>query len=239
MSFDEAAEIIACWDTDQSRDFEYFAKFDKPEFIHVFWGPSSRFRLCFYRYLDLTSVLELAAGAGRHAAQVADQCGALTLVDTSPAALALARARFAAKGNVSVLPPTDGASLPLRDQSMTAVFSYDAMVHFEPLTIAAYLREIHRVLMPGGRALLHHSNYKKNPAGKFSDNPGWRNFMPPGLFAHFASRAGLNVLVHQTFGWAGRWRRTDALTLVERPAHQVHDRHADGEERRDDHRRAD
>jgi SAM-dependent methyltransferase len=216
MTSDEAATIIACWDTEQSIDFGYFAKFERPEFIRAFWSPSSRFYKCFYHYLDLTNVLELAAGAGRHAAQVADQCGSLTLVDTSPAALELARMRFAGRGNVSILLSTDGASLPVRDQSMTAVFSYDAMVHFEPSTIVDYLRETHRVLVPGGRALFHHSNYAKNPIGRFTDNPGWRNFMPPGLFVHLSDRANLKVLRHQTFSWARRWQRTDALTVVER-----------------------
>jgi SAM-dependent methyltransferase len=216
MPSDKAAEIIACWATEQSVDFRYFTEFEKPEFLKIFWGPSSRFRACFFRYLDLTCVLEIASGAGRHAAQVANRCGTLMLVDTSAAALDLARTRFAGTTNIVIPPPTDGISLPARDRSMTAVYSYDAMVHFEPLTVAAYLREISRVLVPGGRALLHHSNYAKNPTGKLTDNPGWRNYMPPGLFAHFVDRADLRILLHQTFGWNGSRRRTDALTVVER-----------------------
>jgi ubiquinone/menaquinone biosynthesis C-methylase UbiE len=216
MAFTNEAEIISYWATEKSPDFQYFANFERPDRVRVFWGPSSRFRWCFDRYLDLTNVLEIACGAGRHADQIVNRCGTLILVDTSPAALALARKRFAEISNVLIPSATDGATLPAEDRSVTAVFSYDAMVHFEPLTIATYLREIARVLVPGGRALLHHSNYAKNPTGKFKDNPHWRNFMPPGLFAHFSDRANLRILEQQLFRWYGSWQRIDALTVLER-----------------------
>ena len=216
MASNHQAEIVGFWATEQSPNFNYFADFEKPELVGVFWDRSSRFRFCFDRYLDLTNVLEIACGTGRHAEQIVNRCRTLTLVDTSQAALALARKRFAAMPNVLIPSVTDGTSLPAEDHSMTAVFCYDAMVHFEPLTVAAYLREIARVLVPGGRALLHHSNYAKNPTRKFVDNPHWRNFMPPGLFAHFSDRAGLKILEHQTFRWFGSWQRIDALTVLER-----------------------
>jgi ubiquinone/menaquinone biosynthesis C-methylase UbiE len=211
------------WSTRGQKDFHYFEKFEASKFVEVFWGRRSRFRRWFDRYLDLTDILEIACGAGRHAAQIQNRCGSLTLVDTSPDALEISKRRFAGNPRIRILPPTDGLTLPLGDSSMSAVFSYDAMVHFEPLTIASYIKEAARVLRPGGRALLHHSAYAKNPTGKFTDNPAWRSYMPAGFVAHVATRSGLKVLDQEVFGWTVGttrfWRRLmtmDALTVLEK-----------------------
>ena len=50
----------------------------------------------------------------------------------------------------------------------------------------------------------------------------------PPLFTHLSDRAGLKVLRHQAFGWAGRWRSTDALTVVERPDVTGNNKHDGG-----------
>lgn len=213
------SEIIATWAFRNSRDFAYFDAFESPEKVGVFWADGSRFRRCFDKYLDLTDTVEIACGAGRHSAQIAERCGSLVLVDTSPDALQNAAQRFADRSNVHIKLSPDGFSIPIDDRSASAVFSYDAMVHFEPLTVASYLRETARVLRPGGRAILHHSSYGRNPTGKFTDNPDWRNFMPKGLFMHLADRAGLKVIEHQTFRWGSNWRKwskTDALSVLEK-----------------------
>lgn len=153
--------------------------------------------------------------SGKTQLQIADRVGRLHLVDTSTAALDYARRRFANKTNVLIHLSEDGETLPfLADASVTAVFSYDAMVHFEMLSVARYLQEIARVLVPGGKALLHHSNYGANPTGKFTDNPGWRNFMTEAVFRNLASRAGLTILSYETIAWATS--DSDALSLLER-----------------------
>jgi len=210
-------EIIATWATPESPDFGYFDKFDTPEMLGIFWDERSRFRRAFDR-LDLSDVLEIAAGAGRHSAQIVDRCQSLALIDTSSAAVELARTRFSNDAHVSVVLSDDGRTLPFPAGAFSAVFSYDAMVHFEPLTINSYLTEIARVLRPGGRAVLHHSAYTNNPTGAFRDNPGWRNFMPTKLMMHLGSRAGLTLISHETFRWRRAARRpwtpkTDALSV--------------------------
>jgi hypothetical protein len=108
-------------------------------------------------------------------------------------------------------------TLPIDDASVTAVFSYDAMVHFEPITVASNLAEIGRELVPGGRSVLHHSKFSGNPTGIFTSSPSWRNYMTTDLFAHFASRAGLAVLNYQTFQW-GTIPDLDCISLVEKAA---------------------
>lgn len=211
--------IVNTWRDADSTDYAYFARFEDPSLVAWFWSENSRFRKAFDRYLDLTDVLEIASGAGRHSAQIVNRCQRLTLIDTSTAATELAKQRFAGAAHVDVILSTDGKSLPFQKERFSAVFSYDAMVHFEPLTIASYISEIASVLKPGGRAILHHSNYSKNPTKTFKENPDWRNFMPSGLVEHICSRLGLRVIEQQTFRWNGKGilaDKTDALTVMEK-----------------------
>jgi SAM-dependent methyltransferase len=211
--------IIDTWREETSADSAYYSRFEAPELMSWFWGIRTPFRVAFERYLDLTDVLEIASGAGRHSAQIVEKCGRLTLIDTSILGTKLAKERFSDAENVEVLLSIDGKSLPFDQERFSAVFSYDAMVHFEPLTVAEYVGAIASVLKPGGRALLHHSNYAKHPTNHFKDNPDWRNFMPHGFIEHIASRSGLKLIDRKTFSWKKKWGfrdKTDALTVFEK-----------------------
>ena len=157
-----ASDVSGMWKTEQSPDFRYFAKYDNEEATNPFWDENTPFRNAFSQ-LDLTSILEIACGTGRHAARIVDRATRLYLLDTSVDAVRLARQRFASQPHVEVIVSEDGESIPLADELVSAVFSYDAMVHFEATTIGNYLFETARVLIPGGRALFHHSVYDKDP----------------------------------------------------------------------------
>jgi ubiquinone/menaquinone biosynthesis C-methylase UbiE len=210
---DEKQRIIEMWRTAGSADYAYFDAFE--QHVGGFWEPASIYRQWFDR-LDLSSVLEIACGKGRHSQQIVDRSARIIMCDTSEDAIAAAKERFAKYPNVSCYFVQDGQSLPfLDDETVSAVFSYDAMVHFEALTVNAYLNEISRVLRPGGKALLHHSNYSANPSQSFEKNPGWRNFMSLPTFNYFASRAGLMVVDQVPITWAEP--DSDALTLLEKP----------------------
>ncbi|WP_192243582.1 class I SAM-dependent methyltransferase [Mesorhizobium silamurunense] len=207
--------IVDTWRGFGASDYEYFERYEDPELLAWFWAPASRFRKAFERYLDLDDVLEIASGAGRHSAQIVGRCRRLTLIDTSVDATALARKRFSSASHVTVTLSPDGKSLPFEKGRFSSVFSYDSMVHFEPLTVASYIMEVASVLKPRGRAVLHHSNYSENPTGTFKENPDWRNFMPKGFVEHVSSRAGLTIIEQQAFPWNGN-SETDALTVVEK-----------------------
>jgi ubiquinone/menaquinone biosynthesis C-methylase UbiE len=204
--------IIATWHNEGSTDWNYFDAVEGE--TDSFWREDAIFYSLF-KELDLTSVVEIACGKGRHSERIKGQCQKLVLTDASPSAIAFATERFANDGHVSCWVCEDGESLPfVADASVTAVFSYDAMVHFEPMTIFAYLKEIQRVLVPGGRSLLHHSNYSEAPENQFNESPGWRNYMSTGLFRHLASRAGLKVVQQVELDWAAP--KSDCLSLLEK-----------------------
>ena len=90
------------------------------------------------------------------------------------------------------------------------------MVHFHRDVVRAYLIDSARVLVPGGKALLHHSNFSLDPDSSFGSNPLARAFMSAALFKKYAESAGLEVLKQQVIPW-GRQPDLDCLTLVRRP----------------------
>jgi len=143
------SEIINMWKTKDSPDFRYYGKFDREDTTEPFWVEGGSFRTLFTR-LDIARTLELACGIGRHSARIVDCTDQLYMLDTSVDALEVVKQRFAQYRNVTILLSTDGETIPALDGSLTAVFSYDAMVHFEATTVASYLAETARVLSPGG-----------------------------------------------------------------------------------------
>jgi hypothetical protein len=112
---------------------------------------------------------------------------------------------------------TDGVSLAgIPDGSATLVFSFDSMVHFDSDVVRAYLREFLRVLVPGGAAFCHHSNYTGRPSGDFTAAPHWRNFMSRELFAHYCAKEGLAVVESRVIDWTEP--ALDCLTVLRKPA---------------------
>lgn len=193
----------------------YFARAESAESLATFWAEDSLFRRRFDT-LNLESVIELACGRGRHVPQYIGRAGRVTLVDILRKNIDLCKERFAGNGKISYL-VNDGKSLAgLPSDSYTAVFSYDAMVHFELLDIFSYLKEMNRVLRRGGRALIHHSNNTKSHKLLFETAEHGRNYMSKDLFAYLAFRAGLEVVEQDVFDW-GDSPSLDCLSLVEKP----------------------
>ncbi|MGB5096317.1 MAG: methyltransferase domain-containing protein [Porticoccaceae bacterium] len=95
-------------------------------------------------------VLDLGCGAGHVSYQVAPLAGAVVAYDLAPEMLAIvaATARERGLGNITT---TQGAAehLPFPDRQFDLVFSRYSAHHWSDLGGA--LREVHRVLKPGGR----------------------------------------------------------------------------------------
>jgi SAM-dependent methyltransferase len=209
-------EVVDLWKTTAGADWSYYEAAESDEWSGPFWDPDGIFYTLFKR-LDLTRTLEIAAGLGRHAARIVNEAKELVLTDSSIDALQAARERFKDQAHVSTVLSVDGLTIPdQEDASFTSVYSYDAMVHFELETVASYLAEAERLLVPGGHALFHHSNLSQKPGGVLLDNPGWRNYMTTALFTHLARRRGLEVVEQHVLDWA--IPGSDALSLLRKPA---------------------
>ena len=171
---------------------------------------------------DFTSVLDLAAGHGRNSAKLLPLCQALWLVDINRSNIEFLRRRFGADSRVTYV-QNNGADLAaVPDGSITFLYCFDAMVHFDSDVVRSYLREFRRVLRPGGRVFCHYSNYDGNPTGSYREHPGWRNFMSRALYEHYAAKEGLEVVqswyVHKVAVIVENpGDDIDAMTLLSRP----------------------
>jgi ubiquinone/menaquinone biosynthesis C-methylase UbiE len=105
-------------------------------------------------------VLEIGCGLGTDGAQFARAGAAYTGIDLTEAAIDLARRRFALSGLAGEFRVSDAEKLDFADETFDLVYSH-GVLHHTP-DIEAAVREIHRVLKPGGRALVmlyHRGSY--------------------------------------------------------------------------------
>ena len=167
-----------------------------------------------FNHLDSSIILELACGHGRHSEQMKSWSNQKILMDINQANIDFCIERFAGDPRCTLLVNNGYDCRPLGDSSCTAVFCYDAMVHFDSEIVFSYLRDIFRILKPGGRALLHHSNYTGNPGGDYRGNPHWRNYMSQSLFKHYSKKSGLNIIDSVTMNWGDDNPDLDCLTLI-------------------------
>lgn len=96
--------------------------------------------------------LELGSGAGRVTIPMAETFAHVIATDVSPEMLRLLGKVGAAVEHMLI----EGVRLPAGDGSVDAVFTCHVLQHQENLQIVTgYLREMHRVLRPGGTIMVH------------------------------------------------------------------------------------
>ena len=110
-------------------------------------------------------VLEIGCGLGTDGAQFAQAGADYTGVDLTNAAVELAQKRFELFDLRGTFQTADAEKLHFADNSFDLVYSH-GVLHHTPDTAGA-IREVHRVLKPGGRAIvmLYHRdsyNYRVN-----------------------------------------------------------------------------
>lgn len=132
-------------------------------------------------------VLEIGPGGGRMT-QYLLAAREVVAVDFNPAVFDYLRQRFASQLHKLQFYQTSGFELQgVADASIDFVFTFDVFVHLEAEGIAAYLREIARVLKPGCRAVVHYGDINKPIA---ADNPGFSR-MTPDIMLALVAAAGL------------------------------------------------
>lgn len=193
---------------------DYFDAAEDYGHMKIFWEKSSGIFQMFNQ-LDLTNVIELACGRGRHVGKYIDRASDITLVDILDKNIDICRERFCQYKKVHYY-CNNGFNLEqLPSDTYTALFSYDAMVHFEMVDIYEYLKDIYRVLVKGGKVLIHHSNYDKDYKASFINSPHGRSYMNAGVFAYLAFRCGFRVLEQRVIPWAGM-EGLDCISLLEK-----------------------
>lgn len=134
-------------------------------------------------------VLEIGCGIGTDGAQFAKAGADYTGVDLTDAAIELARKRFELFGLKGQFQVADAENLDFQDESFDVVYSH-GVLHHTP-DIDAAVREIHRVLKPGGRAIVmlyHRGSYNYRVGIRVLRRAG------AGLLKSDAGRKLINVL---------------------------------------------
>jgi ubiquinone/menaquinone biosynthesis C-methylase UbiE len=197
-----------------AKDWKVSAYYEEAEKnIGIFWRETSVFRGMF-EMLDLQSTLELACGYGRHAAQIVDRCGSLMLMDVHESNLQRCKERLKHHDNIRYEKNNGFDFNPASSNSLTAIFCYDAMVHFNPEVVESYIRDAKRVLQRKGRALLHHSNYPGKGGATYGSNPHARNHMMQDEFFNITKAAGMKVILSVPLRW-GTEMDLDCISLIE------------------------
>lgn len=166
---------------------------------------------------DMSHVLELAVGHGRMTQFLLEQADHVTGVDILQENIDFCADRFRNMPNLTLL-KNDGVRLAgVEDATISHVFCFDSMIHFDSDVVRHYLAEFHRVMRPGATAFLHHSNLTRRPGGDFQRNAHARNFMSVELFSHYAQKEGLTVVRQKVIDWGQGEKRVanhDGLTLL-------------------------
>lgn len=165
-------------------------------------------------------LLEIACGHGRVTAHLLGHCTSYVGIDLAPTCIATCRQRFAAATNATFL-VGDGTSLAgIDDGSIDFVFSWDSLVHAELEAVGGYVRELARVLRPGGTAFLHHSNLAEfvDVGGRLTvENPHWRaSSVSATVVRAVAAQHGVQTVAQEELQWGSPvWN--DCFSLLRRP----------------------
>jgi ubiquinone/menaquinone biosynthesis C-methylase UbiE len=165
---------------------------------------------------DFSVVLELSPGAGRNTAKLCAHARRLIAVDYNEYALEQAEARLGRvySGCAISYHRNNGRDLAMvADGAVTAVYCWDSAVHFDRDVLAGYIGEFARVLQPGGRGFLHHSDLGMRAHKNIKRNPHWRSNADRELVASACRRYGLTVLKQQAVPWG---QIEDCVTVFSR-----------------------
>ena len=161
-------------------------------------------------------ILEIGPGHGRFTQFISILASELLVVDLNPNCIKKTKEKLG--HHVLGYFVNNGNDLPkIRDNSQDLVFSFDSFVHFHKNVIDDYLKEIFRVLKPGGKAYIHHSWLEGGSDYSFHNYAG-RSTMDPIIFKSLVEKNNMSVIVQKpiTFEPLGEWDGTDNITIFEK-----------------------
>ena len=144
--------------TDREHEFgtrEFFDTVERHRYTE--YGPWMPQLMGFDKFRD-ARLLEIGCGMGTDLLQFARGGACCTGIDLTPRSIEITRHRFRLYDAEGAFMISDGENLPFGDESFDVVYS-NGVLHHTPDTAGA-IREVHRVLRPGGTAkvMLYHRN---------------------------------------------------------------------------------
>jgi len=162
-------------------------------------------------------ILEIAPGFGRITQFLSILAGELIIVDLNPLCIEKTRAKL--KHHILAYFVNDGKSIPkVRDNSQDLVFSFDSFVHMHANVTEDYVKEIYRVLKPGGQAFIHHS-WLYGGSDESTNNVAGRANMSPEQFKIFVENNNMEIVSQNIiqFEPLNSWNGTDCISMFRKP----------------------
>ena len=161
-------------------------------------------------------ILEIAPGFGRITQFLSILASELIVIDLNP--LCIEKTKEKLGHHVLAYLTNDGKTLTgVRDNSQDLVFSFDSFVHMHANVTEEYIKEIFRVLKPGGQAFIHHSWLYGGSENSFDNSAGRAN-MSPEQFRGFVENNNMRI-VSQTpiqFKPLNSWNGMDTISIFEK-----------------------
>ena len=158
-------------------------------------------------------ILEIAPGFGRITQFLSVLASELIVIDLNP--LCIQKTKEKMGHHVLAYLVNDGKSLTgVRDNSQDLVFSFDSFVHMHANVSEEYVKEIHRVLKPGGHSFIHHSWIYSGSEDSFKNSAGRAN-MSPEQFKGFVEDNNMEI-ISQTpihFNPLNQWSGRDCISF--------------------------
>lgn len=171
------------------------------------------------------TVAEIGIGGGRIAARVAPRVSELWGFDISKGMIRRSREALAEHPNVHLVLLED-ASLPAGlDDRFGFAYSFDVFPHLDLHVQYRYLRQLHALLQPGGRAMVHTANLRA-PEGwkRFASQPAPSIrgffFVTPETVDLLAEHAGFVVERRSEVDPSNFYYRRDYVVLLRKPEKQ-------------------
>lgn len=166
------------------------------------------------------NVMDFACGRGRIAAHLKDNYNSMILCDISSNALDFCKQRFAGDSHLDFV-QSEPESLPIQDESLDFIYSWDAMVHFNYKMLDIYLSEFSRILKGDGYCFIHHSNLNAfegdtslSVSENFHENVQWRANVSSKDVVKLSERFGFKVVNQVFLDW--EWSNLDCITILQR-----------------------
>jgi SAM-dependent methyltransferase len=177
------------------------------------------------QHFNFAVTLDFAAGHGRNSVELAKLAGRMYVADANPDAVQFLRQRFEGYDKtrcaVSVI---QNNGVDLRDVPtgvVTALYSFDSMVHFERRLVEAYMPEFQRIMAPGALGFIHHSNFGRvSDDPDFRNHPAWRSNVDKNFFAQCCFRQGLLAVRQVTIDWPAEGvtvQDLDCISIIYKP----------------------
>lgn len=162
-------------------------------------------------------ILEIAPGFGRMTQFLSILAGELIVVDLNP--LCIQKTKEKLGHHVLAYFVNDGKSIPkVRDNSQDLVFSFDSFVHMHANVTEEYIKEIYRVLKPGGQGYIHHSWFYGG-SDNSTENVAGRANMSPEQFREIVEKHGMEIISQDTISFEPlyNWDGTDCISMFKKP----------------------